>query len=109
MSRVTCLLFAMLAVVTFAPEAHAFKPAPPQSYSVVTKDGRFVFVMLTTKDFVSVDSREGAALRGKYQRSGLYRNDGTVNPLWTVDWYSWRVFPASDGVHLVRVERRAYL
>lgn len=29
----------------------------------------------------------------KYPTSGLYRNDGSTNPLWTVDWFSFDVRP----------------
>jgi hypothetical protein len=46
-----------------------------------------------------------AALWKKYTRSGLYRNDGSGKPLWTIKGYSRRAFPASDGVHLVCVSQ----
>lgn len=32
----------------------------------------------------------------------MYRNDGTVDPVWTVDWYAHAVEAAADGVHFVR-------
>jgi hypothetical protein len=41
-------------------------------------------------------------LRQTYTRSGLYRNDGSAEPLWTVDWYAEGVLVLSDGAHLVR-------
>src|SRR5207249_11580668 len=34
--------------------------------------------------------------------SGMYRNDGSTRPRWTVDWYSYSVLVPSDGVHLIR-------
>ena len=37
-----------------------------------------------------------------YTLSGLYRDDGSAEPLWTVNWYAHGVEVASDGVHLVR-------
>ena len=37
-----------------------------------------------------------------YTQSGLYRNDGSRDPLWTFDWYAYNVDVAADGVHLVR-------
>jgi hypothetical protein len=39
-----------------------------------------------------------------YTASGMYRNDGSGIPLWTVDWYATRVDPGPDGVHAVRLE-----
>ena len=45
---------------------------------------------------------EALRIRAKYQVSGLYRNDGSTTPLWTVDWYAHSVFVFSDGNHLVR-------
>ena len=37
-----------------------------------------------------------------YPVSGLYRNDGSLEPLWSVPWYSFSVAVADDGEHLVR-------
>jgi hypothetical protein len=42
------------------------------------------------------------AIREKYRVSGLYLNDGSLEPLWTVDWYAHRVIVASDGSHVIR-------
>jgi hypothetical protein len=41
-------------------------------------------------------------IRRVYSKSGLYRNDGSPEPLWTVDWYAHSVEVASDGVSLIR-------
>jgi hypothetical protein len=40
-------------------------------------------------------------IRAKYDRSGLYRS-GETEPIWTVDWYAFRVDITPDGKHLVR-------
>jgi hypothetical protein len=44
-------------------------------------------------------------VRRTYPASGLYRNNGSVMPLWTVTWYwpEYGIEVASDGVHLLRV------
>jgi hypothetical protein len=44
----------------------------------------------------------GRGIRRAYSQSGMYRNDGSLVPLWTVDWYAFKVDIASDGVHLIR-------
>lgn len=89
----------------------ADEPALPTSYTHVSADGRFVFVMLSGRS-VEEEARfyrdedqavtELRELRRVYAQSGLYRNDGSADPLWTVDWYANQVEVASDGVHLVR-------
>lgn len=104
------------------------------SYAEPSGNGRYLFVMLSPDEPQQLDKyvawlRDGWAesglepqdiadadrhvraeirrekrLRRTYQASGLYRNNGSTKPLWTVPWYdaanSIRV--ASDGVHLVR-------
>ena len=49
------------------------------------------------------------AIRDVYSKTGLYRNDGSKEPLWTVDWYAYHVKVASDGIHLVRFGRTPVL
>jgi len=44
-----------------------------------------------------------AEIRDKYKISGMYRNDGSTNPLWEVYWYSFSVYPSSDGKYVVRI------
>lgn len=93
------------AVALTAADAAAFIPPLPETYTIVTGDGAFVFVMLAPQSgyWGKTDNPESAAVRAKYLRSGMYRNDGSAVPLWTSDGYVYRfqldVFP--DGVHLV--------
>jgi len=76
--------------------AVADSPARPSSYQrVVGADDEFVFVMLADEML--------AGSQGQiYTRSGLYRNDGSVIPLWTVSGYSFNVDVSDDGRYLVR-------
>lgn len=55
--------------------------------------------MLAHKDFGGFDTE----IRKLYKQSGLYINDGSSTPLWTIDWYAFKVFPSSDGIHLIRM------
>lgn len=96
-----------LSIVTASVRADSV--APPYSYKKATPDGRFLFVMIAPgtveNDAVGWNEQKAAeirAIRGTYAQSGLYRNDGTTTPLWTVDWYSYDVDVAWDGIHLVR-------
>lgn len=80
--------------------APADTPAPPRDYAKETENGQYIFVMLAPPErWVSKD----AELRKTYRTSGLYRNDGSTAPLWTVYWYSFSVYPSSDGRHIVRM------
>ena len=45
--------------------------------------------------------KEVNAIRERYSKSGMYRNDGTREPLWTVDWWAVVTVPG-DGVHVIR-------
>lgn len=96
--------------LSFGCPARADSPARPDTYTKPSPDGRFLFVMLsprppaqdTLRSSNSSDSAKLLEVRAKYTQSGLYRNDGSATPLWTVNWYSFDVDVASDGVHLVR-------
>ena len=59
----------------------------------------FIFVM------ISPDAEPNVAAWGnsEYTVNGLYRNDGSTEPLWTVDWFALGVVVASDGSHLIRL------
>src|SRR5919201_540577 len=72
--------------------------AVPRRYVIVTKNRKFLFVMLPPPYL----RREFEP--DKYPASGLYPNDGSTRPIWTVEWYSWGrdVDISGDGVHLVR-------
>ena len=83
--------------------------APPFSYSVESSNGKYVFVMIAPisveRDGLFMrdeDKKAAQRIRAKYQVSGLYLNDNSTTPLWTVDWYAYSALVASDGIHLVR-------
>jgi hypothetical protein len=99
----------IIVIVLGAAIARADTPVHPISYSVLSADGKFTFVMIAPVnvkedgDFESDERKaEAQKVRAKYKTSGLYRNDGSTTPLWTVNWYARNVYVASDGVHLVR-------
>ena len=87
------LLFILPAV------AYGDSLAPPYSYVRYSPNGKYVFVMLAPGDRESDFRRE---LKSIFPVSGMYLNDVSRTPLWTVDWYSYAVVPSSDGVHILR-------
>jgi hypothetical protein len=91
-----CVSAALLALATCL-QASADEEAPPREYQKVTRGGKHVFVMLAPKQW-----RRFAKLHRKYPASGLYPNDASTTPLWTVDWYAFEVDVSSDTRHLVR-------
>lgn len=64
--------------------------------------------MLATENFNEClsqgdeDKAEAEKLRKAYKASGLYENNNSTKPIWTVDWYSFKVYLTSDGKYLVR-------
>ena len=100
----TALLF--IPSVTWADRAR-----PPYDYVTNISDGKYVFVMLANSGFSPFDTGapddvgvidSDKEIRKTYKNSGLYLADQAV-PLWTVPWYSFTVYPSSDGSHLVRI------
>jgi hypothetical protein len=111
--RISTLLAGLFALSceAFVPSlVRADKPDTQHSYRMFSSNQAYVFIMLPPgdkeefpeKQFIEEFAREIRSIRAQYSQSGVYRNDGSRIPLWTVDWYSFRVYLASDGVHLVR-------
>lgn len=75
--------------------------APPGDYTKETENGKYIFVMLTPdrKGW----SSKNAEIRKVYRYSGLYNKNDSYEPLWKVYWYSFSVYPSSDGKHIVRI------
>lgn len=91
------ILLVLLQSTTFI--ALADKEGPQRDYTQDVADGKFTFVMLAISRAL-----QNEEIRSQYPQSGLYRNNGSTDPLWTIDWYSDIVIVSSDGEHLVRVE-----
>jgi hypothetical protein len=86
-------------------------PRRPFSHKTLSPDGQYVFVVLAplTKEkewdkWVGERAAEIRAIREKWPATGMYRNDGSTMPLWTVDWYAYDVAVPSDGEHVVRFQ-----
>jgi hypothetical protein len=101
-----CLL---LSIMLMPLLAYGDTVALPYSYATPSYDGKYIFVMLapveTERDGIYLsdeDRQESQRVRTKYLSSGMYWNNGSITPLWTVDWYAYTVLVASDGIHLVR-------
>jgi hypothetical protein len=95
--------------IIFPPRALCDSPTIPFSYSVTSPNGHYLFIMLAPIDLEHDGIQwpegkrlEAIRLRKKYSQSGLYLNDGTTIPIWTVTWYSRVVHLSDDGVHLIR-------
>lgn len=93
------MLIALLFFVMMCCTAVADTPAAPTPYSKVV--GAYRFVMLAKDGDSVVRSSSGKT----YPASGLYRDDGSVDPLWTVDWYAFegQVFFADDARYMSRL------
>src|SRR5205085_1117819 len=79
-----------------------------ENYQVITPDARYVLVMLSGYDCglcngASEQTKELNALSKMYSQSGLYLNDCSAKPLWTMSYISWRndIDLAPDGHGLI--------
>jgi hypothetical protein len=70
------------------------------SYTAETADKKYLFVMRDS-------GRSDYFVSDKYEKSGMYLNDGSTAPLWTVDWKR-RVYLPNDGKHVVRLGSSHY-
>lgn len=102
------LAFLLVPGVALADSTVTPEPGWSGSYKVVSPDGRYVLVMLDgfyepPADNVSPATDEKNKLLLKYPHSGLYKNDGSTDPLWVMPYVSWRqgITLSSDGRHLV--------
>ncbi len=101
----------LAALLSLSSVAWADSARAPYDYVQEVAGGKYVFVMLAKPGHDLFDS--GAPddvgvidpdkeIRKTYKQSGLYLANQTT-PRWTVSWYAFTVFPASDGDHLVRI------
>ena len=74
---------------------------PPTDYTKETENGKYIFVMLAP-DRPGWSTKK-PEIRKIYKYSGLYSNNGSYEPLWKVYWYSFAVYPSSNGRHIVRM------
>src|SRR5262245_39743586 len=103
------LVLAAIALSLHASPAAADSPARPFTHETISGNQQFVFVMVPSvpldEELRTWNETFGAKIRqirSWRSFSGMYRNDGTSEPLWTVDWYAFGVEIFSDGVHLIR-------
>jgi hypothetical protein len=121
----------LICFITFQfNQAHADSEAPPRDYAIISADKNYIFVMLVPEEEImqaweyigeeptfystyifeteiSIEQFQNAeqklfSLRTKYPCSGLYKNDGSNIPIWTVEWYAYYVYLFPDSEHLIR-------
>lgn len=91
-------IFTIILYLIFLGKAFADMPIMPYSYKIEVGGGKYVFIMLAEH------SKPLSTSTGKqYASSGLYLNDGSDNPIWTIDWYALKIYISSDSKHLVRM------
>jgi hypothetical protein len=91
------IIFTFLLVLISHFPALADQEGVFASFTAETSDKKYIFVMLNPEN----PSGWG---NDKFSQSGMYLNDGSTTPLWTVDWLN-RVFLPADGEHVVRRDK----
>jgi hypothetical protein len=101
-------LFNLAILITLAASLASwivvYADEPPIQHDYTQEVGeKYVFVMLSTDDpSTKAADMQDENIRSKYNTSGLYTKGESLEPLWTVDWYSFRVTISSDGKYLIR-------
>lgn len=107
----TILSGLLIALLSLSSTVWADRARAPYDYVKDVAGGKYVFVMLAKQSDSLLDPGApddvgvidpNKEIRKLYKQSGLYGADHT-SPLWTVSWYAFTVFPATDGDHLVRI------
>lgn len=81
--------------VSQAVKADSVAPIPP--HKMETADKKYLLVLLNCAKPECLKRLQSIS----YKQSGLYLNDNSANPIWTVDWEGQAYLPA-DGIHVVK-------
>lgn len=96
------IVTALVAYLASWTIVHADEPPIPHDYTQEV-GGTYIFVMLSTLDpSAYAGNTRDENIRSHYNVSGLYSKSDSLTPIWTVDWYAFRVNISSDGKYLVR-------
>lgn len=95
------LLFTLIGIFFLTGPAFASYGERTHGYTVETENKRFILVIHWRKPDGTLEKMKGLE---KYPANGLYRNDGSTEPLWTVDWSNFAL-PLNDGRHAIRFGR----
>lgn len=98
LKKIIPLLLGFIIILLTGGKVFADSEVAPYSYKQITQDGKYVFVMLTS-DKNEIKTNDGKT----YMYSGLYENNNSTDPLWTVDWYSYKVYISQDGEHAAKL------
>ena len=92
----------MVLVMSLLSWGVVFADEPPGQHDYTKEVGEeYIFVMLVEPSFGG-HYELNESIRSTYSQSGLYRKNGSPEPLWTIDWYANQVDVSSDGKHMIR-------
>jgi hypothetical protein len=94
-------IIVLLVLAIFPGETLADQEGSGFSYRAHTADRRHVFVMLNREDPAAPEDKDEM-----FPLSGMYLNDGTASPLWTVEW-GGSVYLPNGGEYIVKRGRWA--
>lgn len=102
--RYAAICLVLFGVLGCPSVARADQEALPQSYAQTTANGKYVFVMRAPLGLLDgLVKNITLKLKTPHSQSGLYAKDNARVPLWTVDWYSSKVYVSSNGKNVVRM------
>jgi len=87
MKIIKLFLTAFCVIISTSPVL-ALQFMPIESHAAYSSDSEYLFVMKNPDGWMGWYE--------EYPQSGLYRNDGETEPLWTVDWFCPKVYLSKD-------------
>lgn len=96
---ISAFVFLILLILLNFTVAHADTQSPTGSYiKEINEDYIFVMVVKGEDCFIKSITDE------VYPQSGLYPSDGTVEPIWIIDFYAYEmeIVISDDGINLIR-------
>lgn len=102
MSGLRCAVVALAFLVPAVAWALS-PPEPPDDYALPVGDGKFLFVMLADQP---ARTPGNPLVRCRFSKRGMYRNDGSTTPLWTLPEFRsrWSQVLCDDGVHMASID-----
>jgi len=95
---ITFIFIMLVTMMSYCIEVKAFSPLPEESYIKEINDD-YVFIMIGKDSSEPLLSSTGL----EYKKPGLYSTDGSVEPIWTINFYTWdgAVYISQDGQYFV--------
>jgi hypothetical protein len=104
------ILFGVMLFAFSATPAQACSLAANSTAKAVSQNEKYVLISMMKEGNRNSGWSDDGNLREKYKQPGLYPNNGSTTPLWTMPFeegywfkFGWRIYTSTDGRYLVSI------